>query len=115
MEVVKTSAEGSLAANVLREKALEQIFPPGQGQDPNKEKAEERKVNLVKAVEAANEALKIYDTKVQLKIHEPSGVLIVQILDAHTEEVLRELPQEKILNLIHKFEELLGLLIDEKR
>jgi len=46
--------------------------------------------------------------------HEKTGHWIVQICDSDTDEVLKEIPPEKILDMVSKFCELAGLLVDEK-
>ena len=40
---------------------------------------------------------------------------MVKVIDAETNEVIREIPPEKILDLVATIWEMMGLIIDEKR
>ena len=46
--------------------------------------------------------------------HEASGEWIVRVCDSKTDEVIKEIPPESILDMVSKFCELAGLLVDEK-
>jgi len=39
----------------------------------------------------------------------------IKVFDKETEEIIREIPPEKTLEMIEKMWELAGLLVDEKR
>ncbi|MDP3051106.1 MAG: flagellar protein FlaG, partial [Eubacteriales bacterium] len=41
--------------------------------------------------------------------------IIVRIIDAETEEVVKEIPPEEILDLIAKLWEMAGIVVDERR
>lgn len=71
--------------------------------------------SVQQAVDAINSALNVMEKDVNLKIHPETNRVIVQIIDAETNQVIKEIPPEKILNLVLKLEELLGFVIDEKR
>lgn len=62
-----------------------------------------------KAAEAAN------STHLQFQMHDKTGTIMVKIIDDNTGEVIKEIPPEKILDMIAKFEEIDGVFIDEKR
>ncbi|NEN85104.1 flagellar protein FlaG [Paenibacillus elgii] len=70
---------------------------------------------LVKAIERANKTLAGIPTHVQYSIHKPSGDILVKVINTETKEVIREIPPEKLLDLIDKLQELNGRIIDEKR
>lgn len=74
-----------------------------------------KKETLDKVIEAINEMLNKIQKDVKLKRHEKTNRIIVQIIDVKTKQVLNELPWEKIINLVLALEELLGLIVDEKR
>lgn len=48
-------------------------------------------------------------------IHEKTNRITVKIVDKKTKEVIRELPPEKMLDMIAKVWEMAGLVVDEKR
>ena len=47
-------------------------------------------------------------------IHEGTNRLTIKIIDKESKEVLKELPPEKILDMIAKAWELAGIMVDEK-
>lgn len=71
---------------------------------------------LVSAIDKANKSVQGKEHEFNYKIHQSTGDVIVQILDKNTHEVIREVPPEKLIDLIEKLQELsVGALIDEKR
>lgn len=69
---------------------------------------------LVSAIDKANQAVQGTPHEFNYKVHE-SGRLIVQVLNKHTHELLKEFPSEKFIELIDKLQELtVGAIIDEK-
>lgn len=71
------------------------------------------KTMLVKLIEALNEALVYNGTRVEFKIYEKTKTLIVKIIDKETQRVLKEMPSEKILDMVTRFLEQSGLIVDE--
>ena len=47
--------------------------------------------------------------------HEDTNRIIIKIVDKDTNEVIKEFPSEKLLDMVAKTWELLGLMVDEKR
>ncbi|MBS4535777.1 flagellar protein FlaG [Clostridium sp. D2Q-14] len=77
----------------------------------------EKKVSedeLIHAINASNESLKLYDRKLEYSVHEQTKTIMVKLVDTETEEIIREIPPEKILDMIGKMWELAGLIVDEK-
>jgi flagellar protein FlaG len=70
---------------------------------------------LLKAVEKANKAIDGEPRYFEYVVHKPSNVIVVKMINSETKEVIREIPPEKILDLIDKLQELNGSIIDEKR
>lgn len=70
---------------------------------------------LKEIIEAINKTLRALKKEIKLKVHEETKRVIIQIIDAKTQQVLKEIPPEKILNLVLNLEKLLGLTVDEKR
>ena len=51
---------------------------------------------------------------VNFTIHESTGQVITHVFNRDTDEVIREFPAEKMLDIIHNLCERLGLIIDTK-
>ncbi|EJW18406.1 putative flagellar protein FlaG [Paenibacillus alvei DSM 29] len=48
-----------------------------------------------------NEALSVNQTHIQVKIHEKTNTIMVMVIRNDTEEVIREIPSEKILDMMY--------------
>ncbi len=80
---------------------------------------EERSVNFDKkelsnALGEMNKILFGETSKFEFKVHEGTGRMLVKLLDKETNEVIREIPSEKILDLIANIWEMVGILVDER-
>lgn len=96
------------AENKIREKERPQEKILTQDDRPFMERLEQ-------AVKQSNETAAAINTGIRFKLHESSDRIMVQIVDRMENEVIREIPPEKLLNLIGQIQEMIGLLLDEKR
>ena len=55
------------------------------------------------------------NTIAEFGIHEGTNRVTIKIKDKDTDEIIREVPAEKTLDLIQKAWEMAGILVDEKR
>ncbi|MFC4777811.1 flagellar protein FlaG [Paenibacillus sp. GCM10023252] len=70
---------------------------------------------LLQAIDKANLAVAGTPHVFNYKLHD-SGHLIVQVLNKDTQEIIREIPSEKFIEIVEKLQELtVGAIIDEKR
>jgi flagellar protein FlaG len=72
------------------------------------------KEKLEKAVEETNRIVFPSEDKFEFKIHEGTGRLMVKLVNRETDEIIREIPSEKILDLIANIWEMVGILVDER-
>ena len=70
--------------------------------------------NINEAVEKLNKALDLFDIQVRFKIHKETKDIMIKVVDMKNNKVIREIPPEKILDMVAKMMEFLGLLFDEK-
>lgn len=54
-------------------------------------------------------------TYLQFSIHKESSHIIVKIVDSQTKEVIKEIPPEKMLDILSSLSKSTGLFIDQKR
>lgn len=66
-------------------------------------------------IERANKAINGANKSFEYSIHEGTKQIMVKIIDKDTKEVIREIPSEKILDMVAKMWELNGLFVDERR
>ncbi len=77
----------------------------------NRKKLEEK---VKKSVEDINEIVDKVKEGLSFKMHDKTDTLMVQVIDIKTQEVIKELPPEEILDLSARIHEMVGVLIDEK-
>jgi flagellar protein FlaG len=70
---------------------------------------------LIKAIEKANKAIQGITTTFEFKIHEATKQIMVKVLNKETGETVREIPPEKILDMVASMWEKAGILIDQRR
>lgn len=66
------------------------------------------------AIQALNESTQLVGRQLAFSIHEDTGRTIVRVIDRDTDEVIREIPPEEILDLVARINEMIGLLLDER-
>lgn len=76
--------------------------------------SEKLKEEVRDKVEEMNNIVDLLDRDITFKLHEKTKQLMVQIIDVKTQEVIKEMPPEELLDLIARIEEMVGLIIDEK-
>ena len=69
------------------------------------------------AVEDLNKQVKnpLRQTQCSFKYHEDTNRISITVTDSETDEVIREIPPEKALDMLAKAWELAGLMVDERR
>ncbi|MDP5275888.1 flagellar protein FlaG [Chengkuizengella axinellae] len=70
---------------------------------------------LVKMVEQANNALALSSTSFEYIMHEKMNEMMVKVINKETGELIREVPPEKMLDLVARSLEMAGIIIDERR
>jgi len=79
------------------------------GENANFEKS------VVDAVDKINKALSNTGRELKFLIHKETKEIMVQVLDSETKEVIREIPPQKVLDMVAKLWEMAGILVDERR
>ncbi|WP_369814419.1 flagellar protein FlaG [Lysinibacillus sp. ZYM-1] len=72
------------------------------------------KEKLQQAVETVNEFLQINHSSSKFVLHDGLERYFVQVVDAKTEEVVKEIPPKKLLDAFYEMQKLLGMIVDEK-
>jgi flagellar protein FlaG len=70
---------------------------------------------LISAIEKANQRLVGSNRQLQLSVHEKTKTIMAKIVDTNTKEVIKEIPSEKMLDMVYSMLENAGLIVDEKR
>lgn len=67
------------------------------------------------AIADANSKATSGRTTAQFKYHEKTKRISIKIMDRDTKEVIREIPPEETLDMISKFWEIAGLMVDVRK
>ena len=94
---------------------------PGQQQDRGAVQTDQEGApDKIKApVDDLNKTVKqaspMHHTQLSFKYHEDTNRISITVTDSDTDEVIREIPPEKTLDMLAKAWEMAGLLVDERR
>ena len=112
----QTNSDHILTKNDANKKIMGDQAPTREGKNAQKTSHESliNKEMLEIALEELDELNRIIDKGFQFQIHEGSDRIWVQVIDKHTDEIIREVPPEQVLDIVAGLKEIVGLLIDEK-
>ncbi|AWP25429.1 flagellar protein FlaG [Paenibacillus sp. Cedars] len=65
-------------------------------------------------VEQVNKKLVDLGTHIQVKIHEKTNTIMVLVMRDKTNEIIREIPSEKMLDIMFNLSNKVGVFLDEK-
>lgn len=78
------------------------------------EKPQFSEKDVFEAIEKANQSFNAKYTRFEFSIHEATKQIMVKIFDRDSDELIREIPPETMLDMVAKIWELAGILVDEK-
>lgn len=70
--------------------------------------------DVIGIIEKANKDFVAYDRRFEFSIHETTKQIMVKVIDVTTDEVIRELPPEKVLDMVAAIWEVAGIIVDKK-
>ncbi len=110
-KTVPKTTDKVLDNNLQEKKPKEQVLNQ---QELQQIKQDLRNEELEKAVEQTNRIIFKDDNRFEFKIHERTGRMMVKLINKETDEVVKEIPPEKILDLVASIWDLVGILVDER-
>ncbi len=111
-EVIQVTAQ-QVAPVVARDSGYEP--KDGQAKDEGKNLQDVSPEKVKGAINEINQKIRPTNTQCEFKYHEKTNRISITVRDRETDEVIREIPPEKTLDMIAKTLELAGILVDEKR
>ncbi|HHU18943.1 MAG TPA: flagellar protein FlaG [Bacilli bacterium] len=72
------------------------------------------RVDIESMVEGLNDFLQPVNTSIRFVLHDKLDRYYVKVVDAQTEELVREIPPEQMLDMYAAMAEFMGLIVDEK-
>lgn len=70
---------------------------------------------IINAIERANKKISGSSMEFEFSVHEQTKQILIKVINSQTKEIVREIPSEKILDMVANMCELAGLFVDEKR
>lgn len=99
-----------------------------EGQAPRPERAEiftiqhdrptvdgkDMKEKLEQAIDSLNEFFTINNSELKFVFHEGLDKYYAQLVNSETNEVIREIPSKKVLDVFYEIQKLVGMIVDKK-
>lgn len=85
-----------------------------QAKNETEQKDDVSKHKLKEAVESINEFLHTQQKSSKFVFHEGLDKYYVKLVDAETDEVIKEIPPERLLNAFYEMQKMAGMIVDEK-
>lgn len=70
--------------------------------------------SIKRAIETMNKELETSGKKLAYSMHERTNQIMIKVIDIETDEVIKEIPDEKLMDMMADFREASGILVDEK-
>ncbi len=108
MDISKVS--GNIHINAFKVK-----HPEVQNENRKYEEPPFTKEGLNDAVNMLNAAAKTINNRIAFSVDEKTDRIIMRVLDANNNEVIREIPPKEVIRLAAQIREMIGMFIDESR
>ena len=109
---------GILKTNPVQDVLLKEARVQPERQPRQPEPQEEKKSISRQEIENQARALEktflAFNRRVELSVNDTINQVIIKVVDAETDKVIKEIPAEEIQHLIARIKETIGLLVDEK-
>lgn len=92
-----------------------EVRPLELGQQENVKLPGEKPVTedvLNKAVDKLNKGFVGFDRRFEVSVHEKTNTIMVKVIDVTNDQVIREFPPEKILDMVANMLEMAGIIVD---
>lgn len=73
-----------------------------------------KKEDIEKLTENLNQLMDSFNVSTRFSVHEVTKDIMVRVYNSKTNETIREIPPRKIVDMVARMMELVGLLTDEK-
>lgn len=115
VDATKVEAQASAINEPVEIKKVDGSDKNGSAQQDNEQQERQPSDGTIRqALKEMNKKLN-NNTIAEFGIHEGTNRITIKIKDKDTDELIREVPAEKTLDLIQKAWEMAGILVDEKR
>ncbi len=106
VEKVSTDLETNTQNEKFREPEGNEYFSNGL--------SDYKKEQLQKIIEESNRQLNGKDVKMEFKIHETTHKTMITLVDTETDEIVKEIPSEKMLDSIANIWKMVGIIVNKE-
>jgi flagellar protein FlaG len=82
-------------------------------QDGEKGKKELTEEDVKKISEFLNSSSSVFNLSIRFKVAEESDKIVISVFDKETDELIRQIPSQEILDLASRLNEMVGVLFNE--
>ncbi len=126
---MKVDGVDPIQLNKVTEFTQKAVVQEGQRQDPKREQQERvlgREQQVVEwdgsnieeldgAIQQMNQAAEALNVELRFSIHEGTERIMVQVVDKQSQKVIREMPPERVLNMVAQIQNMIGFFVDSRR
>jgi len=80
----------------------------------NKDQTKLSQEELKELSQALNHFLSLFNLETKLVYNKDAGQVVVQVIDKRTNEVIKQIPPEELLEVAKKIHDFVGLLLEKK-
>lgn len=85
------------------------------GDQANIQDSKVDKDKLSKELDGLNKLMQANNTHLRFMLHDQLNEYYVEVIDDRTNEVIREVPSKKMMDMVAQMHKMIGFLVDEKR
>jgi flagellar protein FlaG len=109
---------GILKTNPVQDVLLKEarVLPERQPRQTDPQEAQQKisRQEIENQAKALEKTFLAFNRRVELSVNDTINQVIIKVVDAETDKVIKEIPAEEIQHLIARIKETIGLLVDEK-
>lgn len=79
-----------------------------------KENHEKTQEDLTEAVDKLNKTAVIFNRSLRFQVHDETKKTMVSVVDITNDKVIRQIPNEEVLDLVARMDDYMGLIFDKK-
>jgi flagellar protein FlaG len=99
---------------LLKDTRIQPDRPARQAGDQAPDQQKVSRQDIENQAKALEKTFLAFNRRVVLSVNDTINQVIIKVVDAETDKVIKEIPAEEIQHLIARIKETIGLLVDEK-
>jgi flagellar protein FlaG len=111
---IGTSVQENMSNSVRGQTTNEKTTEPTQTKENQENVSTFPKEKMDKVVQAMNKFVSASTTHIKFELHDKLNEYFVKVIDDSTQEVVKEIPSKKLMDIYAAMNEYLGILVDQK-